>query len=161
MAVLKEYRCQEPNCGRLFDSTVPSCIHCGSTNVKRIFLTPPGFKSDKTKMQDSSLEHLTESYGLTDYSNNPNTRHDAPKSPGMWVNTKNEIGDIQKIIGDQTISLGAAKIASPSSAVKNGSVDIREFSDKGGGADVAYAQEIGKDDRVQLETTVRKELGAA
>lgn len=159
MAVLKEYRCQDPRCGRLFDSFVPSCIHCGTTNVKRVFLTPPGFKSDKTKLQDSSIEHLTASYHLSDFSNNQSTKHDPDRPAGAWVNTQSELGDLRTLVNDPSLALGGAKMAAPNSRMKNGSVDTRAFAGMGGDEIIANTQERGKDDRTQLETTVKAELG--
>ena len=81
--VIKEYRCS--TCNRIFDSAIPACIHCGSVTVTRIFTTPFAYKSDKTKSADNHLEHLTSSYGLTDFSNNESTKH-APVSSGNWAN---------------------------------------------------------------------------
>jgi len=81
MAVIKEYKCSD--CNRIFDATIPSCIHCGSINVIRIFVTPFAFKSDKTKFSDDNLDHLTSSYKLGDFSNNENTKH-TPDRSSMW-----------------------------------------------------------------------------
>lgn len=83
--VIKEYRCLD--CNRIFDSNIPVCIHCGSTNIERIFTQPFAFKSDKTKSSDNNLEHLTSSYGLTDFSNNENTKH-TPNNSQHWMATE-------------------------------------------------------------------------
>jgi DNA-directed RNA polymerase subunit RPC12/RpoP len=77
MPVIKEYKCKD--CGRIFDSQFPSCIHCGSTEVQRIFITPFGYKSDRTKFSDDNIKSQIEAYGLSDYSNNESTRHDPAK----------------------------------------------------------------------------------
>lgn len=162
--VLKEYRCNE--CGRVFDSTVPSCIHCGTTNIKRIFLTPIAIKSDRTKLNDSNMEHLCESYGLTDFSNNESTKHD--KSPALqagWVapNDAKTLTQLQTIVQDKTLNLGEAKVAPPSREVKNGSIDPRLLGGHGAGKLVTEVQTQGTKDRVDLETKVKTELaqGAA
>lgn len=83
--VIKEYRCSD--CTRIFDSSVPSCIHCGSTNVQRIFITPFSFKGDKTKSTDDHLEHFAKSYKLSDISNNQNTKHE-PERASTWMSPK-------------------------------------------------------------------------
>jgi len=81
MAVIKEYKCSD--CTRIFDATIPSCIHCGSINVIRVFVTPFAFKSYKTKFSDDNFNHLMESYKLSDFSNNENTKH-TPDRSSMW-----------------------------------------------------------------------------
>lgn len=73
--VVKEYSC--PVHG-YFESTFSICPTCGTTQVKRVFLTPPAFKGDATKMKDNELRQLTMTYGMSDYSNNVNTMHDKP-----------------------------------------------------------------------------------
>jgi hypothetical protein len=87
--VIREYRCD--NCHRIFDSAVPSCIHCGSTEVTRIFTQPFAFKSDKTKFTDSNIQHLTEEFNLSDYSNNESTKH-TPESKSFWKPVANKAG---------------------------------------------------------------------
>ena len=72
MAVNKEYTC--PIHG-YFESTFSICPTCGTTNVKRVFITPPAFRSANTKNSDRELRQLTMAYGLTDYSNNESTKH--------------------------------------------------------------------------------------
>lgn len=88
MGVIKEYRCSD--CNRIFDSSIPSCIHCGSINVVRIFTQAFSFKSDKTKFSDDNLEHLTSSYKLGDFSNNESTKH-TPDRSGHWQEVNSEI----------------------------------------------------------------------
>lgn len=85
MAVIKEYRCSD--CKRIFDSQIPLCIHCGSQEVQRIFVTPFGFKSDKTKLSDDNLQHLTSSYKLDDFTNNQSTIH-TPDRTSNWSDMK-------------------------------------------------------------------------
>lgn len=76
MAVIKEWNCGA--CGLDFDSELQVCHRCGATDphVTRAFRTPPGFKSDTTKVTDQSLQNFTSLYGLSDYSNNPSTKHE-------------------------------------------------------------------------------------
>lgn len=94
MAVIKEWQC--PRCGD-FESAIPACIYCGSTEVKRVFLTPPAFKSDKTKMVDDSLRTFARQTGRTDYSNNLSTRHEV-QSPNIWAPNDGRT-DISKFVG--------------------------------------------------------------
>lgn len=70
--VVKEYSC--PVHG-YFESVFSVCPTCGTTQVKRVFVTPPAFKGDATKMKDNELNQLTMAYGMTDYSNNESTKH--------------------------------------------------------------------------------------
>jgi hypothetical protein len=93
--VIKEYRCSD--CNRIFDSGIPSCIHCGSTSVQRIYVTPFGFKSDKTKFSDDNLEHLASSYKLGDFSNNENTKH-TPEPISHWAPVKNAIDSTPGVV---------------------------------------------------------------
>ena len=74
--VIKEWHCGA--CGFDFDSALPICGHCGATEpyVTRAFRTAPGFKGDKTKQLDLSLNNFTKQYGLTDFSNNQSTSHE-------------------------------------------------------------------------------------
>ena len=74
--VVKEWHCGA--CGLDFDSQIEICPRCGATEpyVVRAFRTPPGFKSDQTKITDTSLQNFTQHYGLSDFSNNPSTAHE-------------------------------------------------------------------------------------
>jgi hypothetical protein len=74
--VIKEWHCSA--CGLDFDSELQICARCGATepSVSRAFRTPPGFKSDTTKVTDQSLSNFTAQYGLSDFSNNPSTKHE-------------------------------------------------------------------------------------
>lgn len=80
MPVIKEWKCLD--CG-YFESAEPICPLCGTTEVKRVFLTPPSFKSDKTKLTDENIESLSRQFGMTDYSNNLSTKHEA-QSSHIW-----------------------------------------------------------------------------
>lgn len=82
MGVVKEWHCG--GCGLDFDSEVPACFRCGAAepHVTRAFRTAPGFKGDKTKLLDTSLQNFTKHYSLSDFSNNPSTAHEK-KYPGM------------------------------------------------------------------------------
>ena len=77
MAVVKEWQCQF--CG-YFESALSICPKCGCTDpyISRVFVTPPGFKSGKTKVKDSSLKEFTDLYGLTNFTNNVSQKHDKP-----------------------------------------------------------------------------------
>jgi hypothetical protein len=71
--VIKEYAC--PTHG-IFESTLPVCVTCGFNPCNRVFTQAPAFKSSSTKMKDGELRQLTLAYGLSDFSNNENTRHE-------------------------------------------------------------------------------------
>lgn len=66
--IIKEFKC--PKHG-FFEASHPIChqMGCDSEGVERAFLTPPGYKSDKTKFADNSLDRIAKSYGLSDLSN--------------------------------------------------------------------------------------------
>ena len=87
MPVNKEFAC--PVHG-YFESALPICVTCGNTDVKRVFVTPPAFKGDRTKLHDSELRQLTMQYGMTNYTNNENTKHTTDHS-GVWHNPKEAI----------------------------------------------------------------------
>ena len=69
MAVKKEYRC--PAHG-LFESTKPICPS-GCTVAERAFITPPGFKSARTRNLDSTVRQIAQDHGLTDMNNHGGT----------------------------------------------------------------------------------------
>jgi len=102
--VVKEYRCSD--CNRIFDSNIPSCIHCGSINVTRIFTQPFAFKSEKTRFSDDNLEHLTSSYNLDDFSNNESTKH-TPDRESKWIDTSERNKMLPMVAG------GSIKIDGP------------------------------------------------
>lgn len=54
----------------LFTSSdgAPECP-MGCDTVERVFITPPGLKSDRTRNIDNTLQRLAKSYGLTDLNN--------------------------------------------------------------------------------------------
>lgn len=59
--VLKEFRCLSEDCGQDFESLVPVCEHCGSREVKRVFLTPVGINGGKTTRGSArSIDRLLE-----------------------------------------------------------------------------------------------------
>lgn len=95
MAVIKEWKCHK--CG-YFESAIPICIHCGSTEVIRVFLTAPSVKSDKTKLVDDSLKTFAKQTGLTDYTNNKSTMHEKA-NPTIWQDIKTSQADIEKFAG--------------------------------------------------------------
>ena len=74
--VIKEWHCN--GCGKDLEGEFPICGFCGATDpyVVRAFRTPPGFKGDKTKLLDVSLNNFTKQYGLSDFSNNLSTAHE-------------------------------------------------------------------------------------
>lgn len=123
MAVIKEYRCQD--CNRIFDASIPSCIHCGSLNVQRVYVTPFAFKSDKTKFSDDSIEHLTSSYKLSDYSNNESTKHEPEKSD-HWMETK------------------GSKVSELLPSVAGGSFPVKEIKGRAAGS---YQATVHRDDK--------------
>lgn len=94
---MKEWKCAV--CG-FFESDLPVCVKCGDTeNIKRVFLTAPGFKSDKTKFTDENLDVLAKQSGMTDYSNNLSTRHEK-STADIWKpydkkNLNQELATIQ------------------------------------------------------------------
>lgn len=110
--MIKEYRCSD--CTRIFDSSVPSCIHCGSTNVQRIFITPFGMKGDKTKATDDHLDHFAQSYKLSDISNNQNTKHE-PQRQSTWMDTS------------------AAQVKTLLPSVQGGSFPVKDLKEKAAG----------------------------
>ena len=112
MAVIKEYKCLD--CTRIFDSSIPSCVHCGSENIQRIFVTPFSFKSDKTKFSDDNLEHLTSSYKLSDFSNNESTKHEPDRS-GNWADLSGSDvkGLLPQVAGGSVNVAGIGKTAMP------------------------------------------------
>lgn len=61
MAVIKEWRCMAHGC---FDSTEPVCPK-GCSTVERVFLTPPGFTSDRTKHSDATFRQVAADFGMT------------------------------------------------------------------------------------------------
>jgi hypothetical protein len=66
--ILKEWKC--PKHGS-FEGSHPICpaSGCDSEGVEREYLTPPGFKSDTTKLTDSGFRRTAEVYGLSDMNN--------------------------------------------------------------------------------------------
>lgn len=81
MGIIKEWTCSD--CKHEFDSDVSICPKCSSIDVQRAFRTAPGFMGDNTKFKDSALGDFTKTYGLTDFSNNPNTKHEKDHS-ALW-----------------------------------------------------------------------------
>lgn len=74
MPVIKEFRCLAAGCGADFESLVPVCEHCGSREVKRVFLTPPGINGGATtrgsaKAIDNLLAREFAKQNIADFSN--------------------------------------------------------------------------------------------
>lgn len=67
MPVLKEYRCAVHGDFESAKSD-PLCPE-GCDTVDRIFLTPPGFRSERTSNIDRTVRGLAKSHGMTDISN--------------------------------------------------------------------------------------------
>ncbi len=65
--IIKEYRCKAHGNFESSDEN-PVCPY-GCDVVDRVFMTPPGFRSDATRRMDSNTEMLAKSYGLTDMNN--------------------------------------------------------------------------------------------
>lgn len=68
MSVIKEWECKVH--GR-FDGSHPICEAggCDSSQVERIFLTPPGIRTLRTRTIDRHLNDVAKDYNLTDMSN--------------------------------------------------------------------------------------------
>ncbi len=92
MPVVKEWQCKE-GCG-YFESPYPVCVTCGSQQVLRVFLTPPGYKSDKSKFTDRNLRRLSDGAGGMNFTNNASQSHQPAMSDfkDLWqpYNTKNK-----------------------------------------------------------------------
>ena len=74
MAVLKEWRCISPECGREFEGLTSTCPRCGAREATRTFLTPPGINkgvstSGSAKRIDRMLEREFDKQGITNFSN--------------------------------------------------------------------------------------------
>lgn len=101
-----DYECRD--CEAIFEEwdEDPKCILCGSRNIVKIFITPPGTKSDRTKHMDTTMGDLMAAHGMTDYQNDPSRKHDAPNP--MRVSSL----DPKKQIADQ-VADGINKIRGP------------------------------------------------
>lgn len=66
--ILKEFRCAAHGD---FEASHPICPHmgCESEHVERVFLTPVGLRSDRTKATDSTLDGIARDYRLSDMNN--------------------------------------------------------------------------------------------
>ncbi len=64
--VLKEWRCKNHG---VFDSSHPICpaLGCRSKEVERVFLTPPGIRSEFVKRHENGIQKLAAAYGQTDF----------------------------------------------------------------------------------------------
>lgn len=92
MAVIKEWNCS--SCGIVFESPFPICIRCGATEsyVTRYFTQPPAFKGDVTKFKDESLQQFAKHYSLSDFTNNPNAKHEK-NFDHLWKPVSNLVAD--------------------------------------------------------------------
>jgi hypothetical protein len=77
---IKEWKCAVDG---YFESPYPVCIHCGSQDVLRVFLTAPGFIGDKTKASDQHLKVLSRQFNVSNISNNTSQSH-SPRQPDIW-----------------------------------------------------------------------------
>ena len=58
----------------VFEATEAVCPHgCSLGMVRKVFLKPPGYHSDRTKSIDSTLQGLADDYKLTDINNQNGT----------------------------------------------------------------------------------------
>lgn len=66
--IIKEFCCIHHG---YFEGSHPICpkLGCESEYVDRVFLTPPGIKSARTKNTDAGLQQIADDYHLTDMSN--------------------------------------------------------------------------------------------
>ena len=89
--VIKDWRCP---CGNVFESGLPICPICGASEpyVTRTFTKPPAFKSDLTKFKDESLSQFTQTYGLSDFSNNQSQKHEKDFSD-LWKPASELVAD--------------------------------------------------------------------
>lgn len=64
--VIKEWRCKDHGD---FEGSHPICpgMGCRSQSVERVFLTPPGFKSDALKRHEAGIKQLAQDYGQSDF----------------------------------------------------------------------------------------------
>lgn len=121
---LFDWECKE--CQAIFEEwdEDPKCKHCGSKKIVKVFITPPGTKSVRTKNMDDTMRDLVAAHGMTDYQNDPSRKHD-PKSP-MQVSSLNP----KKQISEQ-ISEGINKLRGPISAQQIMSMPTRPGQQRG------------------------------
>lgn len=64
--IIKEFRCKKHGD---FESSHPICpaLGCRSQNVERVFLTPPGVKSEFVTRHERGVKKLAQAYGQTDF----------------------------------------------------------------------------------------------
>lgn len=64
--VIKEWKCKTHG---VFDSSHPICpaLGCRSKNVERVFITPPGIKSEFVRRHEKGIQKLAAAYGQTDF----------------------------------------------------------------------------------------------
>ena len=84
MPKLFDWNCQACDAiVELWDTPPPQCPYCGSKNLQKVYITPPGKLSRSTKFMDDGIKELTRVHGMTDYQNDPSRTHD--KKSGMQV----------------------------------------------------------------------------
>jgi hypothetical protein len=67
--IIKEWECAAHG---PYEAPEPSCPHgCPERFQRRVILTAPGTRSDKTKRADWAINALAEDYGYTDINNSP------------------------------------------------------------------------------------------
>jgi hypothetical protein len=64
--VIKEWRCKKHG---VFDSSHPICpaLGCRSKEVERVFITPPGIRSEFVTRHEKGIQKLAAAYGQTDF----------------------------------------------------------------------------------------------
>lgn len=78
MAVLRDWECKK--CENIFEAwdDNPQCP-CGSKKLVQVFLKAPGMLGQRTKVSEALLTDIINSYGFTDYNNNPSTMHESTR----------------------------------------------------------------------------------
>lgn len=108
--VIKEFNC--PRHG-YFEASHPICHHmgCDSEGVERVFLTPPGIKSDRTKFTDNSLNRIAKDYGLTDMNNRDGQAVKALRDNAIWG--KEGVSNFDGMMQQAAQHKGGMDIAAP------------------------------------------------
>lgn len=136
MAVNKEWKCNRDG---FFESPFPVCPICGTEDVQRVFLTPPSFKSDRTKFTDTQLKDFARTCNLSDFSNNQSTRHD-PGHPNIWQ--KMPTDKDKNILFSNPVEIAGAS-ARPLQSIATGSVKVKEITQHGGKYDaIRHAEDV-------------------
>lgn len=100
MSVYHDYKCKKHG---YFENNDPVCPRCGTTEVTRVFLKPPSYKSQRTKTADQTLRGLASDFKMTDIkstregeaqdgyfarNNKPEPRQPRPGDQAVWGGAK-------------------------------------------------------------------------